>query len=94
MSKEEALIKAAKQSCIQEIQLPKEGPTKNNEKDFKRTTEDIREKMIKDAIEMYEQKVKEEKASPSKESKLKRTLREQIQNAIEQLVKSSYSELT
>jgi len=34
--------------------------------------------MIKDAIEMYEQKVKQEQASPSKESKLKWTLREQI----------------
>jgi len=44
--------------------------------------------MIKDAIDMYEQKVWEEKASPSKISKMQRGLWEQIQNAIEKLTKS------
>lgn len=42
--------------------------------------------MIKDAINMYENKVRNENASPSKETKLKRTIREQIQSAVEKLV--------
>lgn len=76
MSKEQAMIKASKQSCITTIQLPEDGHIKNNDKDFKRTTEEIRDKMIKDAINMYENKVKNENASPSKETKLKRTIRD------------------
>lgn len=73
MSKEIALIKSSKRSCVEArhvtdgLLLLLQSQIKNNDTDFLRTTNEIRDKMIKDAIEMYEQKVRDEKpASPRK----------------------------